>query len=554
VPGNVERWRALVRRHTPEDLRGDPGFERIVLATIAAESGGDPQAVGDRGASVGLFQLHERGLGSGLTRAQRADPDTNASRAVPQLAEAYRRTGGDPARTYVLAINPGARPDGPEVSRVMDAYGRSGGGGKVMASVQEQGVGDEDIFDQVVKAKGKWVGVEQVGARTTKKKTKDRYGEETEEDVPVQNPTYRYVFKDGTHLDARKTEDGSYEVTGGTALTSLAREQTAEQKAQQKAAAAPPKTITVGGRSYTWNADTDTFEPSPGVTQPTEKPSAAEKPVMVGGRPYRWVPNYPGDTQGHLEEIPGTDETAKEKPEEFTLGRARFRVGPDGVPVKIAEVPRETPERAPRYPEEEEQAGLNLIRTRQQIAAGERDLMPLRQRILQGHQETVKYVQGMLERGEIEPAEADAYVTASLQAAQSALRGTTPYDEAQAKRKAELDRQQMGKDILNQRLSSGTSLASSLLSSATNLAGKAIFRPGQTSLGVDPLASLMPTLDQLQGGPEVTPYAKGLLLGAGPQGPTGPVIGTTPSGVPVYDPGTSGMRGGLPPQPMPAGL
>jgi hypothetical protein len=550
VPGNVERWRALVRRHTPEDLRGDPGFERIVLATIAAESGGDPRAVGDRGASVGLFQLHERGLGSGLSRAQRTDPDTNASRAVPQLAEAYRRTGGDPARTYIRAINPGAKPDGPEVGRVMDAYGRGGGGGKVQASVQEQSVGDQDIFDQVVAAKGPHVDVTHLGPKTAKKKTTDRYGEETEEDAPVQNPVYRYWFKDKTYLDARKAEDGSYEVIRGTALTSLAR----EQKAGEKAVAAPPKTITVGGRSYTWNADTDTFEPSPGVTQPTEKPSATEKPVMVGGKPYRWVPNYPGDTQGHLEEIPGTDETAKEKPEEFTLGRSRFRVGPDGVPVKIAEEPRDTPQRAPRYPEEEEQAGLNLIRTRQQIAGGERDLLPLQQRIIQGHQETVKYVQGMLERGEIEPAEADAYVTASLQAAQSALRGTTPYDEAQAKRKAELERQQTGKDILDQRLSSGTSLASSLLSSATNLAGKAIFRPGQTSLGVDPLASLMPTLDQLQGGPEVTPYAKGLLLGAGPQGPTGPVIGTTPSGVPVYDPGVSGMRGGLPPQPMHAGL
>jgi len=81
----------------------------------------------------------------------------------------------------------------------------------------------------------------------------------------------------------------------------------------------------------------------------------------------------------------------------------------------------------------------------------------------------------------------------------------------------------------DQRLASGAGLASSLLSSATSLAGHAMLRPGQTGLGVDPLAQLLPLLAQLQGGADVTPFARGMLMGG--------QAGAAP-----------------PPQPLPAGL
>ena len=58
------------------------GFHRgVALAAVAnawAESGFNPNAVGDSGASIGLFQLHEAGVGSGMSAEARRDPRTNA--------------------------------------------------------------------------------------------------------------------------------------------------------------------------------------------------------------------------------------------------------------------------------------------------------------------------------------------------------------------------------------------------------------------------------------------------------------------------------------------
>jgi hypothetical protein len=50
-----------------------------------AESGLNPRAVGDGGASVGLFQLHIKGAGAGLSVAQRMDPTLNTQRILQVL-------------------------------------------------------------------------------------------------------------------------------------------------------------------------------------------------------------------------------------------------------------------------------------------------------------------------------------------------------------------------------------------------------------------------------------------------------------------------------------
>lgn len=47
------------------------------IVNALAESGLDPAASGDSGRSIGLFQLHEKGAGAGLSVAQRKDPVTN---------------------------------------------------------------------------------------------------------------------------------------------------------------------------------------------------------------------------------------------------------------------------------------------------------------------------------------------------------------------------------------------------------------------------------------------------------------------------------------------
>lgn len=60
----------------------------FVAAVMMAESGGDPFAVGDNGSSVGLFQLHEAGLGAAVPQL-REDPSVSAGIAAGALAEGW---------------------------------------------------------------------------------------------------------------------------------------------------------------------------------------------------------------------------------------------------------------------------------------------------------------------------------------------------------------------------------------------------------------------------------------------------------------------------------
>jgi len=87
------------------------GLPRNVLrAFVLAESGGDPDAIGDGGASVGLLQLHERGQGAGMSVAERRDPARNLAVGVPPIARAWRNTAHVPydrARVERVALTSG---------------------------------------------------------------------------------------------------------------------------------------------------------------------------------------------------------------------------------------------------------------------------------------------------------------------------------------------------------------------------------------------------------------------------------------------------------------
>jgi hypothetical protein len=85
----------------------------LLKAVMLAESGGRPDAVGDNGHSVGLFQLHDQGYGYQMGDS-RYDPETNAERATKGLAEAWhagQREGysGEFAvrAAYDYSFNPG---------------------------------------------------------------------------------------------------------------------------------------------------------------------------------------------------------------------------------------------------------------------------------------------------------------------------------------------------------------------------------------------------------------------------------------------------------------
>ena len=87
--------------------------ENFITAVMLAESGGDPNAVGDSGHSVGLFQLHDRGMGAGMGD-DRYNPEKNARVGVAGLAGSWHTgvarglTGEDLVRfAYDDKFNPG---------------------------------------------------------------------------------------------------------------------------------------------------------------------------------------------------------------------------------------------------------------------------------------------------------------------------------------------------------------------------------------------------------------------------------------------------------------
>jgi hypothetical protein len=62
---------------------GPPVVAAAIINAIA-ESALNNAAVGDSGASVGLFQLHERGGGRGMTVQERMDPTKNTKRIIQE--------------------------------------------------------------------------------------------------------------------------------------------------------------------------------------------------------------------------------------------------------------------------------------------------------------------------------------------------------------------------------------------------------------------------------------------------------------------------------------
>lgn len=71
------------------------GSVPVIYAMVDHESGRRIRAVGDSGHALGLLQLHDAGLGRGMTDAQRFDPAQNLRRGIDYHARYLRAFGGD---------------------------------------------------------------------------------------------------------------------------------------------------------------------------------------------------------------------------------------------------------------------------------------------------------------------------------------------------------------------------------------------------------------------------------------------------------------------------
>lgn len=178
------------------------------------------------------------------------------------------------------------------------------------------------------------------------------------------------------------------------------------------------------------------------------------------------------------------------------------------------------------FPWEREQEEAQTEYYRAQTEKIRRELEPKYGRMLQDYYDSVRQIQGMIERGDMTPAEADAYMERFRANMEAALRGTTPFEQQRAQEQEKRQRAEIGRDILNQRLTTGTSLATSLLSGfqqALPYLGAGLPR-GET-LTFDPFAIARSFTTEMQGGQEVGDLARALLGQLGPAGPTVPTSG-----------------------------
>lgn len=97
---------------------GCPDSYPVIGSMVYHESGGRPDAIGDSGHSVGLLQLHDQGLGRGMSVEERMDPEANLRRGIDYHARYLKAYGGDIGAS-VTAHNAGG-------AAVNAAYGAGG--------------------------------------------------------------------------------------------------------------------------------------------------------------------------------------------------------------------------------------------------------------------------------------------------------------------------------------------------------------------------------------------------------------------------------------------
>lgn len=109
MPTPITPWDDVISSYAGPDLAEDPEFLAVVASIIKAESGFRLDAVGDQGASIGPYQMHERGAGAGMSPQQRMDINIASSKMVPQYAQAFREGRAQGLSGPQLAVYVGGR-------------------------------------------------------------------------------------------------------------------------------------------------------------------------------------------------------------------------------------------------------------------------------------------------------------------------------------------------------------------------------------------------------------------------------------------------------------
>lgn len=144
---------------------GDDEFKKVLHAIALAESSGDPNAIGDRGQSVGLFQNRMvKGRGGNYSKQQLLDPEFNSKLAAEELSRYYKMgvqkgLTGDRLVAYVSKY--GQRPAAGLEENAAEKYGQMVGATTGPVKTNEQMVGSklatatpgaDKNFQQIVRA------------------------------------------------------------------------------------------------------------------------------------------------------------------------------------------------------------------------------------------------------------------------------------------------------------------------------------------------------------------------------------------------------------------
>lgn len=179
---------------------------------------------------------------------------------------------------------------------------------------------------------------------------------------------------------------------------------------------------------------------------------------------------------------------------------------PGWAPGLGVRAPQQAPQRAPRYPEEIEEARLRNEQLRRDLTN------PL----LLGQQqlnEAISLIQGQIAAGELDPAEGERQLGLARAHLSAALQGTTPWQMEQAKRDASQQQANLAQRLLADQLGTGASMAQGLLSGLGGIYGN-ILQSSKPPVNFNPLEMAKAFTGDVGGGQEMNQLARNVLLGA----------------------------------------
>lgn len=493
----MERYRALVRKYFPADQ------VEMALAVMNRESEGNKSAHATDGEdSRGLFQVNvSPNANPGYASRNLYDPETN----IRTAAEIYKQSGWSPWATADLARQDLALSSSPRAGKggapILDINGPARGPQEAAAAYKRTPTPAENQFNrasvELARLQEKRAALEQAAQETgaNGKLTPDAYdAQDALKDLDAQIPKQQAIV-DGLEREVYKEE---------------------QDRAKGEQAASP---------NNPWHVV--------GTPQP-DQPYIYQYREDTGED--RWVanPNYVPKAGAPTPTPLNQWETVKDPR--------------TGEPIKLRDPSTGSTIDLPTLPAQQTAAGayaqgLDIQGKELANEKARRDLIPDQLLMIQNIHDTITQVQAMMgtDPPQISPAEGAKIIDEMYAQMESALRGTTPFQEQQNREQEARLKAQIGAELLNQRLTTGAGLTQSLTNAAL---GSHIMLPeGAKTLGLNPLAMAQTAVNSFGGGQDISDLAQALLHGIGPNAQD--TSGLDVSGV------SAGGGGGLAELPLP---